>query len=78
MSLPRLALLDGGRSFPERYIALDKAVWEGAGEDDLLNHGVTAIVIFRDDFYLSDHAGAWIETLSGRIPLFDISPHRSQ
>jgi len=75
---PRLALLDGGRSFPERYIALDKAVWEGAGEDDLLNHGVTAIVIFRDDFYLSDHAGAWIETLSGRIPLFDISPHRSQ
>ncbi len=75
---PRLALLDGGRNFPERYIALDKAVWEGAGEDDLLNHGVTAIVIFRDDFYLSDHADAWIETLSGRIPLFDISPHRSQ
>lgn len=71
---PRLAQLDQGRGFPERYIALDKAVWEGATEDDLLNHGVTAIVIFRDDFYLSDHAKAWIETLSGRIPVFDISP----
>jgi len=76
--IPRLAILDGGRGYPERYVALDRAVWEGAGEDDLLGHGVTAIVIFRDDFYLSDHAAAWIDTLSGRIPLFDISPPRSR
>jgi len=76
--IPRLAILDGGRGYPDRYVALDRAVWEGAGEDDLLGHGVTAIVIFRDDFYLSDHAAAWIDTLSGRIPLFDISPPRSR
>lgn len=76
--VPRLAILDSGTGFPERYVALDRVLWEGAGEDDLLAHGVTAIVIFRDDFYLSDHAGAWIETLSGRIPVFDISPNRSQ
>ncbi|MFO7627120.1 MAG: hypothetical protein R6V62_07675 [Candidatus Fermentibacteraceae bacterium] len=75
--VPRLAILDSGRGFPERYVALDRAVWEGAGENDLLAHGVTAIVIFRDDFYLSDHAEAWVKTLSGRIPLFDISPRWS-
>lgn len=74
--VPRLAVLDDGRGYPERYVALDRAVWEGAGEDELQAHGVTAIVIFRDDFYLSDHAAAWIETLSGRIPVFDISPNR--
>lgn len=76
--VPRLAVLDGGRGFPERYIALDRAVWEGAGEDELLEHGVTSIVVFRDDFYLSVHALEWIEGLSGRIPLFDISPGVTQ
>jgi hypothetical protein len=76
--VPRLAILEYGMGYPERYVALDRAVWEGVGEDDLLAHGVTAIVIFRDDFYLSDHAAAWMETLSGRIPVFDISPGSSE
>lgn len=72
--VPRLALHNGGRGYPERYIALDRAVWEGADEDELLDYGVTSVIIFRDDFYLSGHAEEWVENLSGRIPLFDISP----
>ena len=70
--IPRLALLTDRRYFPDGYVALDRAVWEGAGEDDLLRRGVTSIVVFRNDFYLSDHAARWLDSLSGGIPVVAI------
>lgn len=70
--IPRLALLRSRVSYPEGYVALDRAVWEGAGEEDLLRQGVTSIVVFMDDFYLSDHAAKWLDSLSGSIPVITI------
>jgi hypothetical protein len=70
--IPRLALLRSRESYPEGYVALDRAVWEGAGEEDLLRQGVTSIVVFRDDFYLSEHAREWLDSLSGRIPVITL------
>lgn len=71
--VPRLALLGDGADYPGRFVALDRAVWEGADEDSLLARGVTSIVIFHRDFYLSEHGREWLGTLSGRIPVFDVS-----
>lgn len=70
--VPGLALLTGVWDPGGRFVALDRAVWEGAGADDLKALGVTAIVTFDDDFYMSCHAREWLSALDGGIPLIPI------
>jgi len=69
--VPRLALLQDIHDPSGKYVALDRAVWEGVEMDDLAAFGVTSIVLFHNDFYLSDHARNWFDNRDTGIRVFN-------
>ena len=47
----------------DRFIAVDRAAWAGASETDLIEHGVTRVIIVPMGIYFPEHTEEWLKNI---------------